>query len=167
MAKIETVLLPDIGNYENIPVIELLAQPGEMVEKDQSLLTLESDKATMEIPAPFTGKLVEYLVKLEDKVSKGTPIAKFEVSAEAAQPVAKAEAPAAAPAPAPAAPSAAPAAVPAATPSELPPADISCDVLVLGAGPGGYTAAFRAADLGKRVVLVEKEPVLGGVCLNV
>ncbi|MGC9008395.1 MAG: biotin/lipoyl-containing protein, partial [Halothiobacillaceae bacterium] len=81
MAKIETVLLPDIGNYENIPVIELLAQPGEMVEKDQSLLTLESDKATMEIPAPFTGKLVEYLVKLEDKVSKGTPIAKFEVSA--------------------------------------------------------------------------------------
>jgi len=167
MAKIETVLLPDIGNYENIPVIELLAQPGEVVEKDQSLLTLESDKATMEIPAPFAGKLVEYLVRLEDKVSKGTPIAKFEVSAEAAQPVAKAEAPAAAPAPAPAAPSAAPAAAPAATPSELPPADISCDVLVLGAGPGGYTAAFRAADLGKSVVLVEKEPVLGGVCLNV
>ncbi|MEW6691356.1 MAG: dihydrolipoyl dehydrogenase [Pseudomonadota bacterium] len=167
MAKIETVLLPDIGNYENIPVIELLAQPGEVVEKDQSLLTLESDKATMEIPAPFAGKLVEYLVRLEDKVSKGTPIAKFEVSAEAAQPVAKAEAPAAAPASAPAAPSAAPAAAPAATPSELPPADISCDVLVLGAGPGGYTAAFRAADLGKSVVLVEKEPVLGGVCLNV
>jgi dihydrolipoamide dehydrogenase len=166
MAKIETVLLPDIGNYENIPVIELLATPGEMIEKDQSLLTLESDKATMEIPSPFTGKLVEYLVKLEDKVSKGTPIAKIEVSAEAAQPAAPEPSAARTESAAAPAPAAAPAA-PVSTPAELPPADITCDVLVLGAGPGGYTAAFRAADLGKSVVLVEKEPVLGGVCLNV
>jgi len=167
MAKIETILLPDIGNYENIPVIELLAQPGEMVEKDQSLLTLESDKATMEIPAPFSGKLVEYLVQLGDKVSKGTPIARLEVSAEASPATVQAEAPAAAPAQAPVA-ATAPAAAPApATPVGIPAADIQCDVLVLGAGPGGYTAAFRAADLGKSVVLVEKEPVLGGVCLNV
>ncbi|MGK0673704.1 MAG: dihydrolipoyl dehydrogenase [Halothiobacillaceae bacterium] len=166
MAKIETVLLPDIGNYENIPVIELLAQPGEMVEKDQSLLTLESDKATMEIPAPFAGKLVEYLVRLEDKVSKGTPIARIEVAAEQPSPLAEEglerrgqEAPTMTATPA----TASPLEAKGTTPS----ADITCDVLVLGAGPGGYTAAFRAADLGKRVVLVEKEPVLGGVCLNV
>lgn len=166
MAKIETVLLPDIGNYENIPVIELLVQPGEMVEKDQSLLTLESDKATMEIPAPFAGRLVEYLVRLEDKVSKGTPIARIEMAAEHPSPLAGEglgergqEAPAVTAAPA----AASPLKEEGATPS----ADITCDVLVLGAGPGGYTAAFRAADLGKRVVLVEKEPVLGGVCLNV
>ncbi|MEW6765758.1 MAG: dihydrolipoyl dehydrogenase [Pseudomonadota bacterium] len=167
MAKIETILLPDIGNYHDIPVIEILAQTGDMVEKDQSLLTLESDKATMEIPSPVAGKLVELLVKLEDKISKGTPIAKIEISAEEHAPAAKPEAPVpATPAATPAAAAPAPT-VTAPTPAELPVADITCDVLVLGAGPGGYTAAFRAADLGKNVVLVEKNPVLGGVCLNV
>jgi len=170
MAKIETILLPDVGNYHDIPVIEILAQPGDMVEKDQSLLTLESDKATMEIPSPIAGKLVEFLVKLEDKISKGTPIAKIEISAEEQAPAAPAAKPEA---PAPATPAATPAAaapaptVAAPTAAELPAADMTCDVLVLGAGPGGYTAAFRAADLGKNVVLVEKNPVLGGVCLNV
>ena len=172
MAKIETVLLPDIGNYENIPVIELLVQPGEQVEKDQSLLTLESDKATMEIPSPVSGRLVEFLVKLGDKVSKGTPVANIEVAADLPSPL-EGEGPGERGQQAPAM-TAAPAA--ASSPPQLSPvkgegatatADITCDVLVLGAGPGGYTAAFRAADLGKRVVLVEKEPVLGGVCLNV
>ena len=81
MATIETILLPDVGNFTQIPVIEILAQPGDTIEKDQSLLTLETDKATMEIPAPVAGVLVEWLVKLGDKVSKGTPIAKFELAA--------------------------------------------------------------------------------------
>ena len=163
MAKIETVLLPDIGNYANVPVIELLAKQGEWVEKDQSLLTLESDKATLEIPAPFAGRLVEFLVKIGDKVSQGTPIARMEVSAERPSPVAAEGVSQASPqAPSQTAASTQPSPV-----EEATPADIQCEVLVLGAGPGGYTAAFRAADLGKRVVLVEKEPVLGGVCLNV
>ncbi|MEW6729519.1 MAG: dihydrolipoyl dehydrogenase [Pseudomonadota bacterium] len=172
MAKIETVLLPDIGNYENIPVIELLVQPGESVEKDQSLLTLESDKATMEIPSPVSGRLVEFVVKLGDKVSKGTPVAKIEVAADLPSPLAGEgpgergqQAPAMTAAPAAASPPPQPSPVKGEGATAT--ADITCDVLVLGAGPGGYTAAFRAADLGKRVVLVEKELVLGGVCLNV
>lgn len=172
MAKIETILLPDIGNYENVPVIELLLQPGERVEKDQSLLTLESDKATMEIPSPVSGRLMEFLVKLGDKVSKGTPIATIEVAAEGPSPLGgerpgerEQEAPAMTAAPAAASPSPQPSPVKGEGAAAT--ADITCEVLVLGAGPGGYTAAFRAADLGKRVVLVEKEPVLGGVCLNV
>ncbi|MEW6446190.1 MAG: dihydrolipoyl dehydrogenase [Pseudomonadota bacterium] len=167
MVKIETLLLPDIGNYHDIPVIEILAQSGDMVEKDQSLLTLESDKATMEIPSPVTGKLVEWLVKLNDKISKGMPIAKIEISAELASPLAE-QAPSGTALDRGANPEAARQDTPASTgQGPLPEADISCDVLVLGAGPGGYTAAFRAADLGKSVVLVEKSPVLGGVCLNV
>ena len=160
MAKTETILLPDVGNFNQIPVIEILAQPGDTIEKDQSLLTLETDKATMEIPSPVAGVLVEWLVKLGDKLSKGMPIATFELTGESAS--------------APAAQSSASIAVtpekaPRAVTEEvkLPAADMTCDVLVLGAGPGGYTAAFRAADLGKNVILIEKEPVLGGVCLNV
>ena len=175
MATIETILLPDVGNFTQIPVIEILAQPGDTIEKDQSLLTLETDKATMEIPAPVAGVLVEWLVKLGDKVSKGTPIAKFELAAPLSL-GGESEARGAKPAGGEGDKPSSGAHMPAATPSPargegakepLPPADISCEVLVLGAGPGGYTAAFRAADLGKDVVLIEKEPVLGGVCLNV
>ncbi|MGD9889398.1 MAG: biotin/lipoyl-containing protein, partial [Halothiobacillaceae bacterium] len=81
MALLETILLPDVGNFDQIPVIEILAQVGDTIEKDQSLLTLETDKATMEIPAPKAGVLVEWLVKLGDKLSKGMPIAQFELSA--------------------------------------------------------------------------------------
>lgn len=162
MAKIETILLPDVGNFDQIPVIEILAQPGDTIEKDQSLLTLETDKATMEIPAPVAGVLVEWLVKLGDKLSKGMPIATFELAGASASTSA---------AQASAAPTVAvtPEKAPVAVTEEVkrPAADLTCDVLVLGAGPGGYTAAFRAADLGKNVVLIEKEPVLGGVCLNV
>ena len=88
MATIETILLPDVGNFDQIPVIEILAQPGDTIEKDQSLLTLETDKATMEIPTPVAGVLVEWLVKLGDKVSKGMPIAKFELATELPSPLA-------------------------------------------------------------------------------
>jgi dihydrolipoamide dehydrogenase len=175
MAKIETILLPDVGNFDQIPVIEILAQAGDTIEKDQSLLTLETDKATMEIPAPMAGTLVEWLVKLGDKLSKGMPIAKFELTTELPSPLAgeglgergsKPSSEVSASTSAAPSPQLSPARGEGAK-EVFPAADITCEVLVLGAGPGGYTAAFRAADLGKNVVLVEKEAVLGGVCLNV
>ena len=153
--------VPDIGNYHDVPVIELLVKPGDTVVKDQGLVTLESDKATMEVPAPAAGVVKELRVKLDDKVSEGTLIALIEASgvATAAKPVA-----AVAPAPEPTAPIAH---APTAAADSGRKADVECALLVLGAGPGGYTAAFRAADLGLDVVLVERYPTLGGVCLNV
>jgi dihydrolipoamide dehydrogenase len=154
--------VPDIGDFKDVEVIELLVKPGDMVGIDQSLITVESDKASMEIPSSHAGVVKELKVKLGDKVSKGSPLAVLEGQGGAAQPAA-AQPAAAAPAPAAAAPSA-PAPI-AATFSGK--ADIECDTLVLGAGPGGYTAAFRAADLGQKVVLVERYASLGGVCLNV
>jgi dihydrolipoamide dehydrogenase len=167
MASIETILLPNVGNFKQIPVIEILAQPGDMIDKDQSLLTLETDKATMEIPAPMAGVLVEWLVKLGDMVSKDTPIARFELAAASAEGTSTQATEKVAP-PAPEEKVAVTSAVThSASETTLPAADMTCEVLVLGAGPGGYTAAFRAADLGKKVILIEKEPVLGGVCLNV
>jgi dihydrolipoamide dehydrogenase len=149
--------VPDIGDFKEVEVIELLVKPGDMVAVDQSLITVESDKASMEIPSSQAGVVKELKVKLGDKVSQGSPLAVLEGQGGAAQPSA------AAPAPAAAAPSA-PAPVAAAFSGK---ADIECDTLVLGAGPGGYTAAFRAADLGQKVVLVERYASLGGVCLNV
>jgi dihydrolipoamide dehydrogenase len=167
MATIETLTLPDIGNFEHLEIIEVLVTAGQTIEAETSLLTLESDKATMEIPAPKAGKIIDLLVKLGDKISKGDPIATLEVNtssgADANVSTTKTE-PAASVAPT-AAASASPAAASANTPGET--ADYSCDVLVLGAGPGGYTAAFRAADLGKTVILVERFEKIGGVCLNV
>ena len=164
MAKVE-IKVPDIGSYKDVPVIELLAKPGDAVRVDQGLLTLESDKATMEVPSSAAGTLVEFRVKVGDSVSEGTVVAVLEAAeaasaAKAAQPAASAMAPA----PAAAAPVAASAPAPAATPAST---DLSCQLLVLGAGPGGYTAAFRGADLGLDVILVERYPTLGGVCLNV
>jgi dihydrolipoamide dehydrogenase len=138
------VKVPDIGDFKEIEVIEVLVKPGDDVAKEQSLITLESDKATMEIPSPAAGKVAQLKVKVGDKVSKGSPILLLD-----SQQTEKTESPKAAP-PAPAAG-----------------ADLECDVLVLGAGPGGYSAAFRAADLGMKTVLVERYPTLGGVCLNV
>jgi dihydrolipoamide dehydrogenase len=154
VAQIIEVKVPDIGDFENVDVIEVLVKPGDRVAQEASLITLESDKATMEIPSSDAGVVKELRVKIGDKVSKGTVIALLEAEAQAA---AK---------PAPAAPatpkiSAAPAA------SYAVAADLSCDMVVLGSGPGGYSAAFRAADLGMSTVLVERYPVLGGVCLNV
>ncbi|KVE92403.1 dihydrolipoamide dehydrogenase [Burkholderia vietnamiensis] len=164
MSLIE-VKVPDIGDFSGVDVIEVNIKPGDVIEKEQTLLTLESDKASMEVPSDIAGTVKEIKVKAGDKVSQGTVIALVEASAAAgaAAPAKAPEAPkpaAAAPAPAAAAP--APQAG-----SYGGSADIECDMLVLGAGPGGYSAAFRAADLGMKTVLVERYSTLGGVCLNV
>ncbi|BCQ53819.1 dihydrolipoyl dehydrogenase [Burkholderia gladioli] len=169
MSLIE-VKVPDIGDFKEIPVIEVLVKAGDTVEKEQSLVTLESDKATMDVPSSEAGVVKEVKVKVGDNVSEGTLIVVLEGSADAAKPAEKApEAPAAKPAEKAAekpAEKAAPAAAPQAG-SYSGSADIECDMLVLGSGPGGYSAAFRAADLGMKTVLVERYSVLGGVCLNV
>jgi len=163
MATIE-VQVPDIGDFKDVGVIELLVKPGDTVAVDQSLITVESDKASMEIPSTHAGVVKELKLKLGDKVNQGSTILTLEAAGEAAAaPAPGSPPPAAAPAPAPAA---APVAAPAAA-SYAGGADLECDMLVLGAGPGGYSAAFRAADLGMKVVLVERYASLGGVCLNV
>ena len=146
--------VPDIGDFKSVEVIEVLVKPGDQVAKEQSLITLESDKATMEIPSPAAGVVKELRIKVGDKVSKGSAILVLE-GAEAAAPAPKE-------APKPAAPSPAPAPT-----AQAPKGEYDCDVVVIGAGPGGYSAAFRAADLGLKTVLVERYPTLGGVCLNV
>ncbi|HVF35088.1 MAG TPA: dihydrolipoyl dehydrogenase [Candidatus Saccharimonadia bacterium] len=195
MTTIE-VKVPDIGNYDGVPVIEILVKPGEAVKKDQGLLTLESDKATMEVPAPAAGVVKAIRVKLGDKVSEGAVVVDLE-AAEGGDaglpsppgrgaggegpgpaqgsgktepspptPLAKGEgstAPAALRADASPSPIAGP--KPAAETGRK--ADLECDVCVIGSGPGGYTAAFRAADLGRNTVLIERYETLGGVCLNV
>jgi dihydrolipoamide dehydrogenase len=166
MSQAIEVSVPDIGDFKDVEVIEVLVKPGDTVAKDQSLVTVESDKASMEIPSSAAGVVREMKVKIGDKVSQGSALLVLEASG------APAAAPApAAPAPAPKAAAAAPApaaAVP--TPAAAAfggSADIECEMLVLGAGPGGYSAAFRAADLGMKTVLVERYATLGGVCLNV
>ena len=172
MASTIEIKVPDIGGHDNVPVIEVLVKVGDTVAKEQSLVTLESDKATMEIPSSAAGVIKELKVKVGDEVSEGALIAVL----EAADGAAKAEAPkAAAPAPAPAPAAAAPAPAPAPAAAPSPKAagasgrtpDIECKLVVLGSGPGGYTAAFRAADLDVDTVLVERYASLGGVCLNV
>src|SRR3954468_14554782 len=152
MAAGTEVKVPDIGDFKNVEVIEVLVKPGDAVSKEQSLITLESDKATMEIPSPGPGVVKELRIKVGDKVSQGSPILLLEGGE------ARNEAPSR------------PKVPEAPRPSVPPPAtgaDIECEVVVLGAGPGGYSAAFRAADLGLKTVLVERYPSLGGVCLNV
>lgn len=172
MATIE-VKVPDIGDYSDVPVIEVLVAVGDTVKKDQGLVTLESDKATLEVPSSAAGVVKEIKVKLGDTLSEGAVVVVLDAEGAA-------EAPAKAAAPAPAA--AAPASKPPVTPSHRAPAepaapkpalssgkpaDIECEMVVLGSGPGGYTAAFRAADVGLDTVLVERYASLGGVCLNV
>jgi dihydrolipoamide dehydrogenase len=169
MALID-VKVPDIGGSAGIPVIELLVKPGDMVKKDQGLLTLESDKATMEVPSPAAGVIKSLTVKLGDEVAEGHVIAQLEVAEAAAStaPTSAAPKPAAPTAPvAVAAPVTNAAPAPKASSSDGKAADHRCQLVVIGAGPGGYTAAFRAADLGLDVVLIERYPSLGGVCLNV
>ena len=155
MAKTIEIKVPDIGDFKEVGVIEVLVKPGDTVRKETSLITVESDKATMEIPSPAAGVVKEIKVKIGDKVAEGSLVLTLDeaVAAEAQ-------------APAPAVP-AVPVAPAAATLPAGAAADIECDVVVLGSGPGGYSAAFRAADLGKKVVLVERYATLGGVCLNV
>jgi len=175
------VRVPDIGDFSDVAVIEVLVKPGDTIAVEQSLITIESDKASMEIPSSHAGVVKELSVAVGDKVNEGTLILRLEgQAAAAATPTAKPAAPAAAPAAAAAAPAAAaPAPTPSPAPAPAPPparapaaaapvgGDVVCDLLVLGAGPGGYSAAFRAADLGLKVVLVERYKTLGGVCLNV
>jgi dihydrolipoamide dehydrogenase len=167
------IRVPDIGDFKDIPVIDVLVKPGDVVKKEESLVTLESDKATMDVPSPHAGTVKEIRVKNGDKVSQGSVIAVIEAETGAnAEPApAKAASPSASDSTALAGAIAQQGAssVRQALTSTLASldADFHAEVLVLGAGPGGYTAAFRAADLGKKVVLVERYPTLGGVCLNV
>ncbi|WP_394781135.1 dihydrolipoyl dehydrogenase [Undibacterium sp.] len=158
------VKVPDIGDFKEVEVIELLVKVGDTIKVDQSMITVESDKASMEIPSSHAGVIKELKVKVGDKVAEGSLLAIVEATGGAAV---------AAPAAAPAAPSA-PASAPAAPLSPAPIAssyagkvDVECDMMVLGSGPGGYSAAFRSADLGLNTVMVEKFAALGGVCLNV
>ncbi len=173
MALIQ-VPVPDLGDISDAAIIEILVKVGDTIAAEQSLITLESDKASMEVPSPQAGVVREILVKLGDRVGQGKPILMLEAAGEgaAAAPAASAVAPAPAPAAAPvSAPVSAPAPAAAPVASDAAPvnapANTDCDVLVLGGGPGGYSAAFRAADLGLKVMLVERYATLGGVCLNV
>jgi len=161
MSTLIELKVPDIGGHNNVDVIEVFIKVGDSVGKDDSLITLETDKATMDVPAEAAGVVKELKLAVGSKVSEGDVIALIEAGASAAAAPA-----AAAAASAEAKPTPAPAAAPVAA-SHSGAADIECDVLVLGAGPGGYSAAFRAADLGLKVVLVERYSTLGGVCLNV
>ena len=158
---IKKVNVPDVGDFKNIPVIEVLVQPGDIVQEEDSLITLESDKATMDVPSPMSGIVKEVHVKLNDEVSEGQLIISMEpeiANVETTQtPVKNNKPPIEAPIP---------------EPENLPDkisakGDLHAEVVVLGSGPGGYTAAFRAADLGKKVILIEEHTSLGGVCLNV
>ncbi len=147
------VAIPDIGDFKDVPIIEVHVAAGDRVAKDDPLITLESDKASMDIPAPAAGTVSQLLVKLGDRVSEGNTIMRLRTG-QAAAPLGKATV-------------AMPPPAPAARPPSAAKGDLHAEMLVLGAGPGGYSAAFRAADLGKQVVLVERWPTLGGVCLNV
>jgi dihydrolipoamide dehydrogenase len=173
MANIE-IKVPDIGDYTDVPVIEILVAVGDTVVKDQGLVTLESDKATLEVPSSAAGVVKELKVKLGDTLSEGSVVAVLETADAAATPAApKEEAPKAAEVPASKPPVAPSHRAPAEPPAPKPalgtgkPADIECRMVVLGSGPGGYTAAFRAADLGLDTVMIERYSSLGGVCLNV
>ena len=164
------IACPDIGSFKDVLVIDVLVKPGDVIALETPLVTLETDKATMDVPSSAAGRVLEVLVSRGGKVSQGTLLARVEAAGASAAPLAAEAAPqrAAAPAAAPAAAASAPApaaAVAAAGPE--PAADRDIQLLVLGAGPGGYTAAFRAADLGLKVMLVDRWATLGGVCLNV
>ena len=151
------VKVPDIGDFADVPVIEILVGPGDQVAPEDPLISLESDKATLDVPSPAAGKIAEILVAVGDKVSEGSLILRMEAGAGDAAQTSQKAAPVT---------TAAPAAAPAAA-THTGRSDVSCDVMVLGAGPGGYSAAFRAADLGMKTVLIERWQTLGGVCLNV
>ena len=149
------VRVPDIGDFKDVPVIEVAVKSGDQVKPEDPLITLESDKASMEVPSPAAGMVKDVTVKVGDKVSEGSLILALTTGMAAAVPVA---------APAGQRPQAPPLPTAARHDGD---ADVECDMLVLGAGPGGYSAAFRSADLGMSTVLVERYPTLGGVCLNV
>lgn len=170
MSQIIDIKVPDIGDFTDVPVIEVFVKPGDVIKVDDALVTLESDKATMDVPASAAGTIKEVLVKLGDKIGEGTVVVRVETTdVIAAATQADTSTPPPAPAPAPAPATTVPQAVSAPTPATgyTGPFDTDCDMLVLGGGPGGYSAAFRAADLGLNTVIVERYGTLGGVCLNV
>ena len=152
------IKVPDIGNFDSVDVIEVLVKVGDTIAKEDSLITVESDKASMDIPSPQAGIVKEVKVKVGDKIAKDSLILLIEAEATASAAPAKTEMSAPAPTAAVSAP------IPAAPSGN---SDMNTQVVVLGSGPGGYTAAFRAADLGLKVVLIERYATLGGVCLNV
>ena len=173
MTQLINIQVPDIGDYKNIPVIEIFVKVGDTVAVEDSLLTLESDKATLDVPSSHAGIIKEIKVKVGDKISEGSVVVVLEASTTEPAP-ASVSAPATTTAatepdtqtPTPAAQPTTPTAPVTEALADIP-HDLSCEMLVLGAGPGGYSAAFRAADLGMDVVLVERYATLGGVCLNV
>lgn len=154
MSSTVIIKVPDIGDFKDVEIVEILVNSGDMVAAGDSLFTIESDKASLEIPVPQPGKVVELLMKVGDRVSKGTPILKLETEDKSSVPLpgedftAKLD-------------------IPKAASENDKRTEYVCDVMVLGSGPGGYTAAFRAADLGKSVIIVERYANLGGACLNV
>lgn len=152
MVNTLTIAIPDIGDFKDVPVIEVLVKPGDTVEKETSLITLETDKAAMEVPSPHAGTVKMLLVKVGDKVSQGSAILTLEQSAVAESSVA----------PVIASDQSVQAINTATQPSAELHGDMHAEVVVLGAGPGGYTAAFRSADLGKKVILIERYANLGG-----
>jgi dihydrolipoamide dehydrogenase len=164
MSQMVEIVVPDIGNFESVDVIEVLVAVGDTIAKEDSLITVESDKASMDIPSSHAGVVKELKVAVGDKVAKGSLVLLLESAEATAAPAKPAAEPAQAKQPESATTVATPAPAPATATGNN---DISCQVMVLGSGPGGYTAAFRAADLGLKVVLVERYPTLGGVCLNV
>jgi dihydrolipoamide dehydrogenase len=173
VSPLTEVRVPDIGDFTDVPVIEIHVSPGDEVSPEDPLVTLESDKATMDVPAPSAGKVVQLSVSIGDRVSEGSVLLTLDGTSEGAGTAAMAETSAAAPAaeapPAAAAPGAQAAPAPAAPESPPPSTGGGHDVqvVVIGSGPGGYTAAFRAADLGLKTALIERYETLGGVCLNV
>ena len=185
MSQSVDVKVPDIGDFKDVPVIEVLVKPGDVVKPEDALVTLESDKATMDVPSPVAGTVKSIAVKVGDKVSEGSLVVVLE-SAASGTGVGPASAgrPSSASAPPPVGPASA--GRPSAPESQKRPAeagptstapaaagtysgkvDVECEMLVLGAGPGGYSAAFRSADLGMKTAIVERYATLGGVCLNV
>jgi dihydrolipoamide dehydrogenase len=150
--SITEIRVPEMGDFKDVAVIEVHIKPGDEIAAEQTLIVLESDKASIDVPAPFAGRIASVELAVGQRVSKGALIATAETAAAEAKPAV--------------APSPSPAAAAQAT-SQATGAVPDCDVLVIGGGPGGYSAAFRAADLGQRVILVEREATLGGVCLNV
>jgi dihydrolipoamide dehydrogenase len=170
MSNLVEVVVPDIGNFESVDIIEVFVKAGDTIAKEDSLITVESDKASMDIPSSHAGVVKEVKVKVGDKVAKDTLILLLDAEVGASDATAKTtEVPKTEPAQV-AASSSAPANPSVSAPTPAAPQgdnDVTCEVVVLGSGPGGYTAAFRAADLGKKVVLIERYSTLGGVCLNV
>lgn len=157
-SQVIDIKIPNIGNFDSVDVIDVAFAVGDTITKDQNLLTLESDKASMDVPAEVDGVITEVLVKVGDQVKEGSTIARATVGGSASAPKAEAKS---TEAPKTSEPEMQ---VAAATPA---PSNLDCDVVVIGAGPGGYSAAFRAADLGLKVAMIEKYSTLGGVCLNV